>query len=230
MKKTALGILILGLFLLAGCAGHSPTSQAMSAPQVSQPVIAPKKPMSVGSLWTTSQGSMFYDVKGREVGDIVTVNIYEKASATKEAKTSTDRDFSTSADISGLFGLEKSIANRNAKLDPTALLGAKYTNGFEGNGKTSRKEDLIATLTTQVIEVLPNGNLRIEGGKTVTVNNEDQLIMLSGIVRSADISPLNVVDSMHILNAQIAYTGKGIISDKQKPGWMVRVLDNVWPF
>jgi len=229
MKKISLGILLVALFLLAGCAAHSPTSRAMSAP-AAQPMIAPKKPMSTGSLWTTTQGSLFYDVKGREVGDIVTVNIYEKASATKEAKTSTDRDFSTSADITKLFGLETSVANRNAKLDPATLLGAKYSNQFEGNGKTSRKEDLIATLTTQIIEVLPNGNVRIEGGKTVTVNREDQLIMLSGIVRPADISPQNVVDSMHILNAQIAYTGKGVISDKQQPGWMVRVLDNVWPF
>jgi flagellar L-ring protein precursor FlgH len=93
-----------------------------------------------------------------------------------------------------------------------------------------RKEDLVATLSTRVVEVLPNGNLCSEGGKTVTVNNEDQIIRLAGIVRPADISYNNFVDSKYILDARISYTGKGVISDKQKPGWLVRVLDNVWPF
>jgi flagellar L-ring protein precursor FlgH len=88
----------------------------------------------------------------------------------------------------------------------------------------------VATLTAQVTEVLPNGNLVINGSKTVTVNREQQLIRLSGIVRQADISPHNIVDSKNILDARIAYTGKGVISDKQGQGWLVRILDNVWPF
>jgi flagellar L-ring protein precursor FlgH len=187
-------------------------------------------PTTAGSLWTEGQGSLFYDLKARNLGDIVTVAIYEQASASKEASTSSGRDSSASADITKLFGLETDIGNLSSAIDETELLSAGFKNNFSGTGKTSRKEDLVATLTTRVIEVFPNGNFRIAGGKTVTVNNEKQIIRLSGIIRPADISPANVVDSQHILDANIEYTGNGIISDKQRPGWMVRLLDNVWPF
>ncbi|MBP7518749.1 MAG: flagellar basal body L-ring protein FlgH, partial [Desulfobulbus sp.] len=84
--------------------------------------------------------------------------------------------------------------------------------------------------TTQVVEVYPNGNLKIRGGKSVTVNNENQIIYLTGIVRPYDVTADNTVDSGNILNAQIAYTGKGAISDKQKPGWLMRIFDTNWPF
>ena len=78
--------------------------------------------------------------------------------------------------------------------------------------------------------MLPNGNLRIEGNKTVTVNNEMQIVKLSGVIRPTDVSPGNLVDSKNILNARIAYIGEGVISDKQQQGWLVRALDQVWPF
>ena len=93
-----------------------------------------------------------------------------------------------------------------------------------------RKEDLVASLTTQVIEVYPNGNLKIRGGKEVRVNAETQVIYLTGIVRPVDIMANNTIDSKHVLNARISYTGKGALSDKQEPGWLTRVVDNVWPF
>jgi flagellar L-ring protein precursor FlgH len=192
--------------------------------------MEPAIPASPGSLWTQQRGSLFYDTKGRNVGDIVTVAIYEKASASKEAKTSTNRSSSVSASLSKLLGLEKNIGTINSAIDPTALLDASFDNDFEGEGKTSRKEDLVATLTTQIVEVYPNGNLRITGAKTVTVNSEKQIVKLTGIVRPSDISARNVVDSQSILDARIAYTGKGVVSDKQQQGWLMRVVDNVWPF
>jgi flagellar L-ring protein precursor FlgH len=134
------------------------------------------------------------------------------------------------AGISSLFGLEKSVASGNSNVTPSALVDANYDNKFSGSGKTTRAEDLVATLTTQVIEVYPNGNMKIRGGKSVTVNNENQIIYLTGIVRLYDVMADNTVDSGNILNAQISYTGKGSISDKQRPGWLGRILDNTWPF
>ncbi|MGW8193918.1 MAG: flagellar basal body L-ring protein FlgH, partial [Desulforhopalus sp.] len=76
----------------------------------------------------------------------------------------------------------------------------------------------------------PNGQLKIRGGKEVMVNNEVQMIYLTGIIRPVDITAANTVLSSKVLNARISYTGKGSVSDKQKPGWMMRLLDNVWPF
>ena len=230
MMKRFLPIL-LAAFCFGGCAYQAKTlSEIEELPDASSVVIETPKPASPGSLWTQQQGSMFYDTKARSVGDIVTVAIFERASASKEAKTSTGRSSSMSADISKAFGLERNMATINKAIDPTALVSAGFDNDFEGSGRTSRKEDLVATLTSQVVEVYPNGNLRISGAKTVTVNNEKQIVKLTGIVRPKDISAQNVVNSENILDARIAYTGKGVISDKQKPGWLMRILDTVWPF
>lgn len=186
---------------------------------------------SNGSLWPGEQHSLYADHKARATGDIVTVTISEKASASKEASTDSDRNSSISASIPNLLGLENSsIVSQNPNIDLNALLKADFANSFAGSGKTVRKEDLVASLTTQVIEVYPNGNMKIRGGKEVRVNNETQVIYLTGIVRPVDIMANNTIDSKHVLNARISYTGKGAISDKQNPGWLTRVIDNIWPF
>jgi len=230
MKKYL--IALLALLALCGCASNKAQMDAANDAAMAPPraVPAPPGPQTPGSLWTERQGGLFSDNKGGHVGDIVTVAIFERASASQEATTSTGRQSSAGAGIANLFGLEKNIATINGAIDPGALLEAEYTSDFSGSGKTSRKEDLVATLSTQVVEVLPNGNLRIHGNKTVTVNNEDQIVTLTGVVRPADISSGNIVNSKNILDARISYTGKGVISDKQKQGWLVRILDNVWPF
>ncbi len=230
MLKNYFLLLLIGLSL-AACA--SPASKVdlsevePIAPIMSEPIV----PQTAGSLWTESRGGMFIDLKGRTVGDIITVVIVENASASKEANTETDRDSTMKAGINDLFGLEKYIEQiGNSSVNSASLVDASAKNNFKGSGKTSRKEKLAATLTTQVVEVLPNGNLKIRGNKTVTVNSETQIVTLSGIVRSTDVSPHNLVDSKNILNARIAYVGEGVISDKQQPGWLVRALDQVWPF
>lgn len=228
--KIAIAVM-LAASLLAGCAASpSRFAGAEPVPAAADLVIPSPPPRTPGSLWSEQKGGLFYDNKARTVGDIVTVAIFERASASKEANTSTSRDSSAAAGIDRLFGLEKNIGTINSAINPSRLIDASYQSDFEGSGKTSRKEDLVATLTAQVVEVLANGNLVINGSKTVTVNREQQLIRLSGIVRQSDISPHNIVDSKNILDARIAYTGKGVISDKQGQGWLVRLLDNVWPF
>ena len=90
-----------------------------------------------------------------------------------------------------------------------------FSNNFEGSGSTSRKEDLTASITTQVISRYPNGQLKIRGGKEVMVNNEIQIIYLTGIIRPVDITSTNTVSSTKVLNARISYTGKGAISDTE---------------
>ena len=228
MMKNSLWLIAL-LILLAGCAGPASNVDLTEVEPVPPMMMEQLPPQTPGSLWTESRGGLFQDMKGRTVGDIITVRISEQASASKEATTETDRTSSMSAGISNVFGLESQIGSLTG-IDPSTLVDAEATNDFTGGGKTERKENLIATLTTQVIEVLPNGNLRIEGNKTVTVNSETQIVKLSGIVRPSDVSPANIVDSRNVLNARIAYVGKGVISDKQQQGWLVRGLDQIWPF
>lgn len=228
-KEKALLFLVLAAILaLGGCA--QPSQEVTNIEPLEEPIAANPKPQSPGTLWNGDEGNWLADVKARRVGDIVTVIIKEQAKASKQATTDTERSSSISAGISSFFGLEQSVAEKNSNLNPASLIEASSGNEFSGSGKTTRSEDLVATLTTQVVEVYPNGNLKIRGGKSVTVNNENQIIYLTGIVRLYDVTASNTVDSGNILNAQISYTGKGSISDKQKPGWLMRIFDNTWPF
>ncbi len=130
--------------------------------------------------------------------------------------------------MEGLFGFERTLQNN--RVDPAAVLKAKLENGFDGAGATKRKNSVAATLTAVVREVFPNGNLYIEGMKEVIINNERQYIILSGVIRPEDIRPDNSITSDLIADARIVYTGSGVVSDKQRPGWLGRLMDLVWPF
>ncbi len=241
MKKLAVSLQNVGilcclvcclgaLLSVAGCTPKPPPPQPLATKPFEEPIIVAPAPTSPGSLWTTGKGSLFVDNRAGRVGDILTVAIYETAEANKEASTSTNRNTTASADITKFFGLESNIANINSSIDPAHLISAGYSNKFQGSGSTKRKEDLVATLTTRVVEVLPNGTLRISGSKSVTVNHEQQLIHLTGIVRQQDITVGNIIDSKYVLDSNIIYTGNGVIDDKQKPGWLIRLMDQVTPF
>lgn len=229
MKTTLFAL--LALLTLSACA--APEKQAPIAYEPLEEIQAAEPEVTeAGSLWKDGNTSMFSDRKAREVGDIVTVLISEQASATKEATTSTNRTSNMTASIPNFFGLEndKIWTTSHNPIDLQNLVKADFANGFDGNGSTSRKEDLSASLTTQVVGRYPNGQLKIRGGKEVMVNNEVQIIYLTGIVRPVDITSNNTISSTKILNARISYTGKGAISDKQQPGWAMRMLDYAWPF
>lgn len=229
MKSINVLILLSLIVLASGCGKRhtavSPMPEPLEEVQVdAAPVREP------GSLWDSNQASLFSDRKAQNVGDVVTVIIEEKSSATKKASTATGRDSSISAGIPSLFGLEGSSLLANNGITPSNLVDADFTNEFSGSGTTTRSGDLSAALTTQVIGKYPNGQLKIRGGKEVMVNNEVQIIYLTGIIRPVDITAANTVNSDKILNARITYTGNGTIGDKQEAGWLMRGIDNIWPF
>jgi len=229
MKNILTILSLVFAIMLSSCAKKDPPAVVIKEPLED---IKPSMVVSTeaGSLWTHRVGSMFSDRKARGVGDIVTVIISEQASATKEASTATDRSTNMSASVPNFFGLENNDFWEDNNIDINNLVNADFKNSFDGNGSTSRKEDLSASLTTQVVGTYPNGQLKIRGGKEVMVNNEVQIIYLTGIIRPVDITAANTVSSAKVLNARISYTGKGSVSDKQKPGWAMRTLDNIWPF
>jgi flagellar L-ring protein precursor FlgH len=101
---------------------------------------------------------------------------------------------------------------------------------FEGDGSTTRSGDLTAYITCRVTDVMPNGNLRIVGTREVLVNHENQVIILSGMIRPRDIGSNNVIRSIFVSDAKIAYSGTGVIDDRQRPGWMANFFEAVWPF
>src|SRR6056297_3554560 len=154
MLKNSLMLIPLAV-LLAACAGPASRVDINQVDPIVPVVSEPAPPQTPGSLWSESRGGMFADIKGRTVGDIITVVIVENASASKEATTETDRSSGMSAGITNVLGLEKYIDKiGSSTIDPTSLIKASTSNDFEGGGKTERKEELAATLTTQVIEML----------------------------------------------------------------------------
>jgi len=213
------------LWILAtGCAFLSPTPLNPSPAVVKENIPAfPPTPME-GSLWNSSVSySLYADVKARNVGDIVTINIVEAASASKNATTKTARNSDIDASWSGVL----------AKMTGDWVgseVKSSYANSFNGQGETTRKSSLNAFITVRVIQVLPNGNLVVQGSREVQVNNENQFINIQGVIRQEDISSSNVVLSTFVADAKIELNGQGVVSDKQRVGWLTRILDWVWPF
>lgn len=226
---------------LIGCATYAPASVPVApAAPVPEPVSRPD--YQENSLWQASNGlsGLFLDTKARNIGDIVTIEISESSKATNKANTTTGRDSSLSAGIDSLFGIEnwwqdkvlRALGTDMPKVNPFGAASVKgnMTSDFKGDGTTSRSGDLTAFITCRVTEVLPNGNLRIVGTREILVNHENQVIVLSGVIRPRDINDQNIIASRFIADAKIAYSGSGIIDDRQRPGWMANMLDAVWPF
>jgi flagellar L-ring protein precursor FlgH len=224
MNKLLLTLIAL---VMVGCA-HDP--QQSKFPALQQQLEKPRLNYTGGSLWQASSGSLVEDFKARLKGDTVTVVITETASASKSATTSTARTTALAAGVPNFMGLETNMTGISKWMDLSKLLNADTSSKYDGSGSTTRKENLNATITARVVDVLANGNLLIEGRRNVMVNHEDQIIMLEGTVRPKDISPDNVISSAQIADARITYSGKGIISDRQQPGWLMNIIDHVWPF
>ena len=196
-------------------------------------VPPPEKPkLASGSIWQgeSDKSMLFTDKKARYVNDIVTIIVSEIAAGGNKASANTSRNTSTAASIETLLGVENAIIGNNANMNGTISLGGTSANSLKGAGDTSRNTSVIAKISARVTRVLDNGNLLIEGRRQVTVNADDQFILITGIIRPEDITAENTVASQYVADARILYTGDGIINDKMRPGWLTRVVDWVWPF
>lgn len=217
-----LALVALAALLLPACAHEVPMlpeGGATLAANTYEPPVAPH--YTDGSLWATDRaGSLFEDTRARRVGDLVMVQVAENATGTKKAATSTDRTSSLSTAIDTFFTAP--VAGRN--------LSVGIDNKFDGTGSTTRSGNLTAQVAAVVRQVLPNGNLLIEGNREIQVNGEVQIIRLTGVVRPVDISTQNVVLSSRIADARITYTGVGVVDEKQRPGWFTRLVDYLTPF
>lgn len=197
------------------------------------PVQPGNAPSSPGSIWPgeTSRNTLFQDLKAKNIGDSVTVLISENSNAAKAASTSTSRVSSDDAAIQKLLGVPLNLGMKfNAASAFSPEFQSSYNSKFDGNGTTKRSGVLTAVITTRVVNVLPNGNLVLEGRKDMVINNELQYIVISGIIRPEDLSSADTVSSSQLSDARIEYSGKGVLSDEQRPGWLRRIFDNVWPF
>ncbi len=233
-------LLIIGF---AGCA--STKHNSVPAKQIKADVHGlPQKPVyrpvvaDEGSLWTDNSGSLYFvDTRARRVGDVITIDIVENTSSKMDANTKVGRTSSIAGSIDNSLGYMRALqeANRRLGLDldgtsSNTLFKAALKNEFDGKGTSDRSGQVTASIGARVTEVLPNGNLVVFGKRKMKVNNETQIITVSGIIRPADIDTDNRIKSTYIADALIEYTGRGVIAEKQKPGWGSRVVDIIWPF
>lgn len=205
-------------------------SMSDSAPYTGPLTIG--EPGVTASLWGESRAEtdMFRDHRAFQPMDLITIVVSENAEGEKEADTETKSSSSLAASIENFLGLEKYLTQANKNIELDSLIKAETQNDFKGEGSTSRKDSLVARISAMVVEVLPSGILRIEGEKIIAVNNEEQVMVISGLVRTRDINSENEVSSAKIANMRIDYYGKGIVAEGQYGGWLGRALRILWPF
>lgn len=165
------------------------------------------------------------DPRARQLNDLVTVRVVESIVGTGSADSALDKASSGSAAISKYFGLEELLDN---ELDPTDLVDLSSETKFKGGGTTTRSGELTAVMTARVVEVLPTGDLVLEGVREIDINGDRQIVVLSGVVRQADINRHNIVLSTQIGQLSIRYFGRGLIKDNLKPGWLIRLLNKIF--
>jgi flagellar L-ring protein precursor FlgH len=172
--------------------------------------------------WMTT---LFADLRARNVNDLVTIQVIERVVATGSADSVLDKDSSADASLGRVFGVDPKFADW---FDPTALARWSASTAFQGGGATSRSGMLSAVVTARVTEVMPNGDLVLEGVREIDINGDRQIIVLTGIVRTADIGPGNVVPSTAVGQMRIRYFGRGLIKDNLSPGWLVRIFNKIF--
>jgi flagellar L-ring protein precursor FlgH len=245
-RRVALAGTMLSVVSLAGgCAGIDRLSQIGEEPKLSsienpttqpgyKPVQMPMpKPEAVSynpnSLWRNGSRSFFKDQRAHQIGDLltVTVNITDQANfanETQRSRTATEDVGITAFLGSSLFG------QRAQSVLPGRFLTADSTSGTDGKGSIVRQETLQTNVAAIITQVLPNGNMVVEGRQEIRVNYEKRELIVAGIVRPEDIQSDNTIDSSKIAQARIAYGGHGEISDLQQPRYGSQVMDVLLPF
>ena len=199
---------------------YRPVSMPMPTPQILEP--------AANSLWRPGARAFFKDQRAARIGDLltVTVNITDKANIANETQRSrTNKEDSGITDFIG----SKTITQAN-KILPGRILTADSTASSDGKGSVTRQEALQTNVAAVVTQLLPNGNLVVEGKQEIRVNFEIRELIVAGIVRPEDIQSDNTIDSSKIAQARIAYGGRGQISDVQQPRYGQQVMDVLLPF
>ncbi len=231
--------LILIAVLAGGCAPSNkrPEQIPVVTPPPSAPTVGQDNP---GSLFAQGQAdNLFADNRARRVGDIVTVTVNDVSKGKHKADTTASRQSSTDLSVSHFlgkgnvsalpFGLPSFGLNSKVDANNPAVQTSTETD-HTGTGETKRESSLSAAVAARVVQVLPNGLMQVEGAREMRINDETQIIVVRGLVRPQDIDVDNSVTTDKLADATIEYYGQGILAEKQRPGWMARLLDNVWPF
>jgi flagellar L-ring protein precursor FlgH len=161
---------------------------------------------------------LFLDPRARSANDLLTVRVVESINAAGSADSTVNKSSTGALGIGKLFGVENKLPSAT---DPASLVSAGSDTKFKGSGSTTRNGVVTTNITVRVAEVLPNGDLVLEGAREIDINGDRQMLVLTGVVRPADISPGNVVLSTAIGQLRVQYFGHGLIKDSLSPGWLI---------
>lgn len=234
MKTSSIAIIALLVSVSASLTGCAPRQEATPMPVLTKPQIIDQDPAdNPGSLFQESRAEyLFEDSRARRVGDIVMVNVTESSSSKLKADITAERDTQTDMGITALpsTGIMNMplIDKLGAKAGFNVEASAK--NDFTGAGEAKQEANFTATVATRIVRRLPGGVMQVEGARRIRVYNETQILVVRGLIRDKDILANNTIASSNLAEAQIEVYGQGVLADKQKPGWLSRLLDNIYPF
>ena len=224
MKK--LLILSMAAMLLSGCVS--------TPPKPDSPHFAPVKPQAMqaprevtGSIFNPATSNNLYgDGRAHRIGDIITVVLQESTSSTKSNKTSVDKETTQTLASPTIMGFEPKIFGK-----PLSASTGPSTTEFEGEGKSDMSNSLDGNITVTIHEVLPNGLMVVKGEKWLTLNQGDEYIRVSGLIRPQDITSSNTVLSTQLADARITYSGTGAVHNSNSMGWLAKFfVGPLWPF
>lgn len=201
-----------------------------------QPVLESSReplpqPQTANSLWRTGARTFFNDQRAGRVGDILTVLVTVNDSAKTQNSTNTGLTSSNAMGVPNFFGLESTLGKiLPGAFDPSKMITTNTANSSAGTGGINRTEQINLTIAAVVTQVLPNGNLVIQGSQEIKTNEDERQLTVAGIVRPEDISSSNTIASSQIAEARINYGGRGDIAAVQKTPAGTALLQRFWPF
>lgn len=207
------GVLLLLLVLVQGCASAPQAVEMPASPDYSEYPLPPR-PATGGLYQSGYELSLFSDVKAARVGDIVTVMLVEQNSAQKSADTNMNQSAALNLVAPTLGGTVR----------PDLGIGVDSSNEFAGGSGSSQSNRLNGSIAVTVREVLPSGNLLVEGEKWMQINQGNEFIRLRGVIRPRDVGPNNIIYSTQVADARISYSGTGATQQASVAGWVTRLL------
>lgn len=219
-------VMLATALILVGCANTTPKpDNPRFAPIRPQAMQAPRE--ITGSIFNAAtSNSLYSDGRAHRVGDIITIVLEESTSSSKSNQTTLDKSTSQTLASPTIFGVQPTILGK-----PLTVSSGDSNTEFDGEGSSDMSNSLDGNITVTVHEVLPNGLMVVKGEKWLTLNQGDEYIRVSGMIRPQDISSSNTVNSTQLADARITYSGSGALNDSNTMGWLSKFfIGPLWPF
>ncbi|GMQ97460.1 MAG: flagellar basal body L-ring protein FlgH [Gammaproteobacteria bacterium] len=215
-------LMLLAVFVSA-CSSTPPKPDPAYAPAVPEAMSKPQQ--TNGSIYQSRFSiALFEDRRARRIGDIINIVLTESTQSSKNAKTKLAKTNEVTLNNPTIMG------GAAAAGSGTLAMGFDTEHAFDGSGSSSQSNSLSGNIAVTVMEILPNGNMKVRGEKLLTLNQGSEYIRLSGIVRPIDVRSDNSVLSTQVANARISYGGTGALADANRNGWLSQFFMKVWPF